>query len=59
MIEVIGLKLENHTVPVPVGLSELLANAWVKTSTVIPNKEYDRQVIKRGDQLVTRLKKRG
>ncbi|MED1904855.1 hypothetical protein [Cytobacillus firmus] len=59
VIKIVSISIDSHSVTVPVGLSELLAGTWVKNrkpSDVM--KEYDRQVIQRDGQIVTRLTKR-
>jgi hypothetical protein len=59
LIEVTSLKLDDHFVPVPKGLSELLTGTWVKDrkKSDVTN-EYDRQVIKKNGQLITKLTKK-
>ena len=58
LIEITGLKLDGHSVQVPVGLSELTSKCWVKKKETIGNTDYDRKVINREGQFVTILKKR-
>ncbi len=55
-IEVSSIKIDSHPVQVPVGLSDLLSITWVKDrrkSDVLNG--YDRQVIARDGQFVTKL----
>jgi hypothetical protein len=57
-IMITGLKLDNHKVSVPVGLSELLQGCWVEKqggSDVL--KGYDRKVLLKNNRLVTVLTK--
>lgn len=58
-VEITSIKVDGHQVPVPVGLSELLSNSWVKErkqSDALNG--YDRQIINRDGQLITRLSKK-
>lgn len=58
-ISITTIKINEHSVPVPEGLSELLADTWVSTPKENEYlKDYDRQVIKRSDGFVTFLSKK-
>lgn len=59
MIEISGLKLDGNLVPVPVGLSELLSGLWIDKRAPRKDNGYDRETIKRGNQFVTILTKKG
>lgn len=55
-IAVTSLKIDGHSVPVPEGLSELLANTWnAEKREKDCIQEYDRKVIKRDGKFVTLL----
>lgn len=58
-VEITNIKINSHQVPVPVGLSELLSSTWVKERKETDALNgYDRQVINRNGQLITRLSKK-
>ena len=58
-ITITSMAIDGREVPVPVGLSELVTNCWVKERNPCElMQEYDREVIKRDGHLVTRLTKR-
>jgi hypothetical protein len=57
-ISVSSIKIDGHSVEVPIGLSELLENTWeVNPQRTNFMKEYRREVIKRDNHYVTVLKK--
>lgn len=53
-IKIIDLHIGPHQVPVPVGLEEVLndGNCW-STNKCNPSDKYDREVVLRGDKLLT------
>lgn len=57
-IVITGLKLDEHEVSVPVGLSELLQGCWVESQiqSDVP-KGYQRKVVVKNNRLVTLLTK--
>ncbi|WP_209121559.1 hypothetical protein [Alkalihalobacillus sp. BA299] len=59
-IEITGIKVGEHSVPVPPGLSELIhrANAWVVLDKEPEHKDYHREVIKKDGKLITILTKK-
>lgn len=58
-ITVTSLKLDGYSIPVPVGLSELLSDTWSaeKKKTTCLN-EYEREVIRKDSGFVTYLTKK-
>lgn len=58
-ITLTSLKIDGHTVEIPKGLSELLADTWsnkkVETQYSVG---YDREVLKKGERFVTVLRKK-
>lgn len=59
MIVVTEMKVGNHKVSVPEGLSELLNDSWVKGKrNSVVNEEYDRVVEYKNGHFVTKLIKK-
>lgn len=54
-----SLKIDGHSIEIPVGLSELLETTWISERTEpIYTNEYDRNVVKKNGNFVTLLTKR-
>ncbi len=59
MIEITEMKLGDYPIPVPFGLSELLADAWVKDKKVPAIvHQYERVIERRNGHFVTKLIKK-
>jgi hypothetical protein len=58
-INITSIKIDENFVPVPTGLSELLANTWTtKRKESNAMKDYNRSVIKKDGHFVTVLTKK-
>ncbi|MCJ0932580.1 hypothetical protein MST22_15640 [Virgibacillus halodenitrificans] len=56
--KIVEIYLDDHSVKVPNGLSELLSSQTNWSNRTPCNNSYDRQVVKKDGKLITKLKRR-